>query len=155
MQPYSNVLVELKTKSTNIKSLENIREPSKVIIGFSMNTERMISMHEKGTALLNERIEAAARCEEMGFYVSFSGIITFKNAAELREVVKQVPMQKLLIETDSPYLAPVPYRGKSNQPRYVSQVAECVAELKGLSVEAVAEQTKENFYCCFPLAISE
>ncbi len=94
----------------------------------------------------------AKKALEMGFYVSFSGIITFKNAADLREVVKQVPMEQLLIETDSPYLAPVPYRGKSNQPRYVSQVAECVAELKGMSLEAVAEQTKENFYRCFPLA---
>ncbi|MCU7936341.1 MAG: TatD family hydrolase [Candidatus Thiodiazotropha sp. (ex Dulcina madagascariensis)] len=85
----------------------------------------------------------------MGFYVSFSGIITFNSAAQLREVVKQVPMQRLLIETDSPYLAPMPYRGKPNQPLYVRQVAECVAALKGLTPEAVAEQTTANFYRCF------
>ena len=94
----------------------------------------------------------AKQALEMGFHISFSGIITFKNAAELREVVQQVPMDKLLIETDSPYLAPVPYRGKPNQPLYVERVAACVAELKGLTPAAVAEQTAENFYRCFPLA---
>ncbi len=88
------------------------------------------------------------------FIVSFSGIITFKNAADLREVVKQVPLERLLIETDSPYLAPVPHRGKPNQPRYVSHVAECVAELRGMSVSEVAELTRKNFYRCFPLAAS-
>ncbi|MCU7845793.1 MAG: TatD family hydrolase [Candidatus Thiodiazotropha sp. (ex Monitilora ramsayi)] len=95
----------------------------------------------------------AEQALEMGFYISFSGIITFKNAADLREVVKQVPMDRLLIETDSPYLAPVPFRGKPNQPRYVKKVAECVAELKGVTSEVVADQTKENFFRCFPLAI--
>jgi TatD DNase family protein len=94
----------------------------------------------------------AQRALDMGFYISFSGIITFKNAADLREVVKQVPLEQLLIETDAPYLAPVPHRGKSNQPRYVRHVAECVAELRGLTVEQVAELTRQNFYRCFPLA---
>jgi TatD DNase family protein len=93
----------------------------------------------------------ARQALELGFYVSFSGIITFKNAADLREVVKQVPLDRLLIETDSPYLAPVPFRGKPNQPIYVEKVAECVAELKGLAPQAVAEQTAENFFRCFPL----
>ncbi|MCG8487997.1 MAG: TatD family hydrolase [Chromatiales bacterium] len=94
----------------------------------------------------------AEQAIEMGFYISFSGIITFKNAAELREVVKRVPLERLLIETDSPYLAPVPYRGKPNQPIYVHQVAECVAEIKELNVEQVAAQTTENYYQCFPQA---
>jgi TatD DNase family protein len=96
----------------------------------------------------------ADKALEMGFFISFSGIITFNNAADLREVVKRVPLESLLIETDSPYLAPVPFRGKSNQPRYVHQVAECVAGLKNLPVEAIAEQTKENFYRCFPAALT-
>jgi TatD DNase family protein len=96
----------------------------------------------------------AQQALELGFYVSFSGIITFKNAADLREVVKQVPLERLLIETDSPYLAPVPHRGKPNQPRYVSHVAECVAELRGITAAEVAELTRENFYRCFPLAAS-
>ena len=94
----------------------------------------------------------ASQALEMGFYISFSGIITFKNAAELREVAKQVPLERLLIETDAPYLAPVPFRGKPNQPIYVEKVAACVAELKGMSVEALAARTTENFFRCFPLA---
>ena len=94
----------------------------------------------------------AKQALDLGFYISFSGIITFKNATDLREVVKQVPLSQLLIETDSPYLAPVPHRGKSNQPCYVSHVAQCVAELRGMAVEAVEEQTRENFFRCFPLA---
>ncbi|MET0052554.1 MAG: TatD family hydrolase [Candidatus Thiodiazotropha sp.] len=86
----------------------------------------------------------------LGFYISFSGIITFKNAEDLRTVVKQVPMNRLLIETDSPYLAPVPFRGKPNQPRYVRQVAECVAEIKGLPLSDVITQTRDNFLRRFP-----
>jgi TatD DNase family protein len=92
----------------------------------------------------------AKQALEMGFYISFSGIITFKNAEPLRQVVKEVPMDRLLIETDSPYLAPVPFRGKPNQPRYVEKVAECVAELKGITAAQVAVETKENFQRCFP-----
>ncbi|MBT5229138.1 MAG: TatD family hydrolase [Methylococcales bacterium] len=86
---------------------------------------------------------------DLNFYVSFSGIITFKNASDLRDVVKKVPMDRLLIETDSPYLAPVPHRGKGNQPRYVCHVAEQVAKLKGLSVEEVAMQTADNYWRLF------
>jgi len=97
----------------------------------------------------------AKQALDLGFFISFSGIITFKNAADLRDVVKQVPLERLLIETDSPYLAPVPHRGKSNQPRYVNEVAECVADIKGMTKEAVADLTKDNFFKCFPLALSE
>jgi TatD DNase family protein len=88
---------------------------------------------------------------DMGYYISFSGIITFKNAAELREVVSRVPIERLLVETDSPYLAPVPYRGKKNEPKYVLEVAECVAEIKGLSLQEVARQTTANFERLFSL----
>ncbi len=90
----------------------------------------------------------------LGFFISFSGIITFKNAEDLRAVVKQVPMNRLLIETDSPYLAPVPFRGKPNQPRYVRQVAECVAEIRGMPLSDVITQTRDNFLRCFP-AVSQ
>ncbi|MFP5466951.1 MAG: TatD family hydrolase [Gammaproteobacteria bacterium] len=90
--------------------------------------------------------EAVARTAlNMGLYISFSGIITFKNAADLREVVRLVPMDRILIETDSPYLAPVPYRGKTNSPALVPYVAACIAEVKGVPVEAVAEATSRNF----------
>ena len=92
-----------------------------------------------------ESWEMAKAALDLNFYISFSGIITFKNAGDLREVVKQVPLERLLVETDSPYLAPVPYRGKKNEPKYVVEVAQCVAELKGVPVEEVAEVTSNNF----------
>ena len=98
-----------------------------------------------------ENWEMASQALDLGFYVSFSGIITFNSAAKLREVVKQVPQDRLLIETDSPYLAPVPYRGKPNQPAYVRQVAEKVAELRGWSIEEVDRITTENFQRLFRL----
>ncbi len=90
--------------------------------------------------------DAVARAAlDLGFYISFSGILTFKTAADLREVARFVPLDRCLIETDSPYLAPVPYRGKTNSPAYVPFVARQIAELKGLPVEAVAAATSANF----------
>ena len=98
--------------------------------------------------------EAVARgALDLGFHVSFSGILTFKNALALRDVARMVPMDRLLIETDSPYLAPVPYRGKTNQPAYVVHVAKQVAELKGLDVEDVARQTTRNFEALFGVTV--
>ncbi len=82
---------------------------------------------------------------EMGFYISFSGILTFNSAADLREVARRIPDDRLLVETDAPYLAPVPHRGKPNEPAYVRHVADCLAELRGVSVEVIAEQTEANF----------
>lgn len=98
-----------------------------------------------------ESWEMAESALEMGFYISFSGIITFKNADELREVVKRVPLERMLVETDSPYLAPVPFRGKKNEPKYVREVAECVAELKAASYEDVITTTGNNFDRLFGL----
>ena len=85
-------------------------------------------------------------------YISISGIVTFNSADELREVVKAIPLERLLIETDSPWLAPVPHRGKQNQPGYVVEVAEFIAELKGVTVKELAEITTQNFYTLFSLA---
>jgi TatD DNase family protein len=100
-----------------------------------------------------ESLEVARASMEMGFYISFSGIVTFKSAKELQAVALEVPLERMLIETDSPYLAPVPYRGKMNEPGYVAHVAEFIAKLKGVSVEQVAKQTSENFFNLFkPLA---
>jgi TatD DNase family protein len=82
---------------------------------------------------------------DLGFHISFSGILTFRNARELQEVAREVPLERCLIETDSPYLAPVPYRGKTNSPAYVPHVAAQLAALKSISVEAVAEATRHNF----------
>jgi TatD DNase family protein len=86
---------------------------------------------------------------EMGIYISISGIVTFNSAADLQNTVRQIPLDKLLIETDSPWLAPTPYRGKENQPKYVKRVGEFVAELKGISVEELARVTTDNFYRLF------
>ena len=91
----------------------------------------------------------ALRAIDLGYFISFSGIVTFKNAVELQEVARSIPLERMLIETDSPYLAPVPYRGKPNEPKYVPKVAEFIAELRGLSVEQIAEQTAANFHSLF------
>ncbi len=99
-----------------------------------------------------ESWEMARQALDEGYYISISGIVTFRNADELREVAKKVPMDRLLVETDSPYLAPVPYRGKSNQPRYVRAVAEYIAELRETSLEQLAEQTSSNFFRLFKRA---
>ncbi len=97
-----------------------------------------------------ETWEMAQAALDLGFYISFSGILTFKNAAELREVATRVPLERILIETDSPYLAPVPFRGKPNEPRYVGRVAETLAELKGVEVADIARVTSDNFLRLFP-----
>jgi len=93
--------------------------------------------------------DTAKAALDLGFYISFSGILTFKTAAELREVAARVPPERILIETDAPYLAPVPHRGKPNEPRLVAHVAECVAALRGLPPEALAELTSRNFSALF------
>jgi len=93
--------------------------------------------------------ESAQRAMELNFYISFSGIVTFKSARELQQVAKKMPADRILVETDSPYLAPVPYRGKSNQPAYVRHVAEFVADLRQQSVEELARQSSENFFRLF------
>lgn len=96
-----------------------------------------------------ETAEVARAALDLGFHISFSGILTFKSAADLREVARFVPLDRMLIETDSPYLAPVPYRGKVNNPSYVPFVARQIAELRGLSFEAVGELTSRNFEALF------
>ncbi|MBI4006494.1 MAG: TatD family hydrolase [Gammaproteobacteria bacterium] len=95
--------------------------------------------------------ETAKKAISLNFLISFSGIVTFKNAKEVQEVARQVPIDRLLIETDSPYLAPVPYRGKPNQPAYVRYVAEFLAKLRGEDFETFAEQTTRNFFQLFKL----
>lgn len=94
----------------------------------------------------------ASAALDMNYYISLSGIVTFRNAEALRDVARRVPLERLLVETDSPYLAPVPHRGKPNEPQFVRDVAEFVAELKGVSFEQLAEQTTANFYRLFPKA---
>ncbi len=96
-----------------------------------------------------ESLEVAEAAIAMGFYISFSGIVTFKNATALKEVAKAIPLDKMLIETDSPYLAPMPYRGKTNQPSYVKHVAEEIAKLRGEPLEMIATATTNNFFKLF------
>jgi TatD DNase family protein len=86
---------------------------------------------------------------DLGFYISFSGIVTFKNAGAIQEVARKAPLDRILVETDSPYLAPVPYRGKTNEPAYVKHTAEYVAELRGITYDEAAEATSENFFRLF------
>lgn len=98
-----------------------------------------------------ESLDIAMQAIDLNFYISFSGIVTFKNATALQEVARQIPLERVLIETDAPYLAPVPFRGKQNHPALVKHVAEAIAQLRGISYEDVAKATTQNFYDCFKL----
>lgn len=92
---------------------------------------------------------------DRGYFISFSGIITFKNSEALREVVRYVPLDRMLVETDAPFLAPIPHRGKRNEPAYTRYTAEKISEIKGISLSQVAEQTTQNFYEMFPRAVPQ
>ena len=96
-----------------------------------------------------EDLDMALQAIELGFYISISGIVTFRNAQALRDTVKQLPLERLMIETDSPWLAPVPHRGKQNQPAYVKDVAQYIADLKQMPVAELAKITTDNFYRLF------
>jgi TatD DNase family protein len=115
-------------------------------------------MHEEGAAgaggvmhCFTETLDMALAAIDLGFYISFSGIVTFKNALSIKEVAKAIPLERILVETDSPYLAPVPHRGKTNEPGWVMHVAEELARLRGMSQEALAEATTANFFRLFKL----
>ena len=100
-----------------------------------------------------ESLEVALAAIKMGFYISFSGIVTFKNATQIKEVAQAIPLDKMLVETDSPYLAPMPFRGKTNQPAYVKYVAQEIAILRGISLNEVMETTTHNFFSLFKHAV--
>ncbi len=102
-----------------------------------------------------EDLDMAREAVGQGFHISLSGIVTFRNASSVRELARRLPLDRLLIETDSPYLAPVPHRGKPNEPAWVVEVAECIAAERGISVEEVAMQTTANFYRLFKAASPE
>lgn len=114
------------------------------------------SVEECGGVLhcFTEDRETAEKLLDMGFYISFSGIVTFRNAETIREAARYVPLDRMLVETDSPYLAPVPHRGKENQPAYTRDVAEYMAVLKGVSVEEMAAATTQNFSRLFHVPLS-
>lgn len=120
------------------------------------DTLRIMSEEDAGKAggvmhCFTESLEVAYAAIELGFYISFSGILTFKNATQIKEVAQNIPLDKILIETDSPYLAPTPYRGKTNQPAYVKYVADEIARLRNISVNEVGKATSNNFNQLFNL----
>jgi TatD DNase family protein len=120
----------------------------------SADTIRLMQEEGAGQAggvmhCFTESLDVARAAMDLGFYVSFSGIVTFKSARELQEVARAVPLERMLIETDAPYLAPVPFRGKRNEPAFVPNVAVKIAELRAVSVETVAAATTDNFYQLF------
>ena len=94
--------------------------------------------------------ETAQACMDLGFYISFSGIVTFKSAKQIQDVAQRMPLEQMLVETDSPYLAPVPYRGKNNQPAYVRDVAQFIAQLRETEFKTIATATSQNFFNLFP-----
>ena len=140
---------------THIRAARAVRKPL-VIHTRSASDDTLAILREEGEDgspgqaggvfhCFTETMAVARAALDLGFYISMSGIVTFKSAQELRDVAAFVPLDRLLIETDSPYLAPVPYRGKVNNPSYVPHVARQIAEVRGLAVEHVAEATSANF----------
>lgn len=138
-----------------VRAARQIQKPI-IIHTRAAQADTLTIMHEENAAdvggvmhCFTESWEMAQAAMKMGFYISISGIVTFKNAKNIADLAKQVPLEKLLIETDAPYLTPVPYRGKPNHPKYVRYVAEHIAELKQIDFATVAEQTKNNFFNLF------
>ncbi|WP_290793087.1 TatD family hydrolase [Halomonas sp.] len=134
--------VIIHTREAREETLELIRQHTDPAIGGVLHC-------------FTEDLDMAREAVRLGFYISLSGIVTFRNAEALREVARRVPLDRLLIETDSPYLAPVPHRGKPNEPAWVVEGAECIAAERGISVEEVAMQTTANFYRLFHAAAPE
>ena len=144
---------------THIKASRITRKPL-IIHTRSASEDTIRLMREEGAGVeaggvagvmhcFTESLEVARAAIDMGFYISFSGIVTFKSAKDLQAVAKEVPLERILIETDSPYLAPVPMRGKVNEPGFVAHVAEYLADLKGIPLAQVAKQTTDNFLNLF------
>jgi TatD DNase family protein len=130
-----------------------------IIIHNRESTEDMVAILSKADARgilhsYTESLEVAKQLVDLGYFISFSGIVTFRNADPLREVAKALPRDRVLIETDTPYLAPVPYRGRDNEPAYVVAIAELLAKLWGTSLEDVAAQTTANFEAAFSVKLA-
>ncbi|HKS24792.1 MAG TPA: TatD family hydrolase [Thermoanaerobaculia bacterium] len=127
-----------------------------IIIHNRESTDDMVALLEDGPGILHsftESLDVARTLIDRGYYISFSGIVTFRTAQSLRDVAKALPRDRVLIETDTPYLAPVPFRGRDNEPAYVIKIAELLAELWGATIEAVAEQTTSNFERAFSVTL--
>ena len=146
---------------THIKASRITRKPL-IIHTRSASEDTIRIMQEEGAGTeqggvagvmhcFTESLEVAEAAIAMGFYISFSGIVTFKSAKDLQAVAKVVPLERILIETDSPYLAPMPHRGKMNEPGFVRHVAEYLSDLKGVPLSTVAQQTTDNFFNLFKI----
>lgn len=137
---------------THIRAARRVRKPlivhTREAAADTLQLMREENAAEAGGVMhcFTETWDVAKAALDLGFYISFSGIVTFKNAGALRDVARQVPLDRLLVETDAPYLAPVPHRGKLNQPAYVRYVAEEIGRLRGIPLETVAEATTRNFF---------
>ena len=130
-----------------------------IIVHNRESTEDMVEILSRSGARgilhsYTESIDVARQLVDLGYFISFSGIVTFRNADPLREVARALPQDRVLIETDTPYLAPVPYRGRDNEPAYVIKVAELLAKLWGVTLERVAEQTSSNFERVFGVRLT-
>ncbi len=144
---------------THIQAAKEADKPL-VIHTRSSSEDTIRIMREEGASQVagvmhcfTESWEVAKAAMDQGFYISFSGIVTFKSAKDLQETCKKVPIDRMLIETDSPFLAPIPHRGKTNEPAWVSHVAQFIADLRGISVEEVGSQTTQNFKSLFKAPI--
>lgn len=126
----------IHTRNASLDTIRIMQEENAQLVGGVMHC-------------FTESLEVAEAAMAMGFYISFSGIVTFKSATALKEVAKAIPLDKMLIETDSPYLAPMPHRGKTNQPSYVKHVAEEIAKLRHVPIEVIANATTTNFFKLF------
>jgi TatD DNase family protein len=147
--------VQMKSFVDHIKVANEVKKPL-IIHTRNAQTDTLEALehhyeHDTGAVLhcFTESLEMAQAALKMGIYISISGIVTFSSAKELQETVKQIPLDRLLIETDSPWLAPVPYRGKENEPKHVVEVAKFIAQLRGISVDELAKHTTDNFYRLF------
>ena len=140
---------------THIRAARDCRKPLVVHMRDAADDTLGILAEEEASAVggimhcFTETWDVARRALDLGFLISFSGIVTFRNATAIHEVARMAPLDRILVETDAPYLAPVPYRGKRNEPSYVRHVAESVASLRGISTEEVVSATTSNFYRLF------
>ena len=132
----SNKPLIIHTRNASIDTIRIMREENAQAVGGVMHC-------------FTESLDVAKQAIELGFYISFSGIVTFKNAVDIKDVARQIPLDKILIETDSPYLAPIPFRGKTNQPAYVKHVALEIARLRNLTIEELGQATTDNFFKLF------
>jgi len=142
---------------THIRAAKAVRKPL-IVHTRSASEDTIRILKEEGADQIGgvmhcftESYEVAKAAMDLGFYISFSGIVTFKSAKDLQETCKRVPIDRMLIETDSPYLAPIPYRGKTNEPAWVAKVGEFIATLKGVSLDELGASTSENFFKCFQI----